>query len=191
MKQMKLEDVPFGKNFKVWGHTYTVLDGDDSGVFVLETDAVCKMPFRKKGIGYRIAPNDFRDSSINVFLDVDYLEELIEEGADLNRDIIETGLILKCTLGQLEYDVAWGYAGLLTLEQYGKYYDIIPKIDAPYWLATPWKTPSRAPGNGATYGVWVVNSDGYCNCWSCHYTYGVRPALTLSSSLLVSVECDP
>lgn len=31
MKKMKLADVPFGKNFEIWGHEYTVLDGDDIG----------------------------------------------------------------------------------------------------------------------------------------------------------------
>lgn len=33
MKKMKLAGVPFGKNFEVWGHTHTVLDGDDKGVY--------------------------------------------------------------------------------------------------------------------------------------------------------------
>ena len=26
MKQVKLADVPFGKNFEIWGHAYTALD---------------------------------------------------------------------------------------------------------------------------------------------------------------------
>ena len=50
MKKMKLADVPFGKNFEIWGHAYTVLDGDDKGVFVLEADAVCEMPFREENV---------------------------------------------------------------------------------------------------------------------------------------------
>lgn len=190
MKKMKLADVPFGKNFEVWGHAYTVLDGDDKGVFVLETDAVCEMPFREENVEAEPAPNNFWDSSVRAYLEGDYLEELVEAGAELDRDILEMELDLKCTLGQHEYGVARVHAGLLTLEQYGKYYDIIPRIDTTYWLATPWKTPRCSPDMSSSNYVWYVYSDGDYHFWHYDNTYGVRPTLTLSPSLLVSVECD-
>lgn len=190
MKKMKLADVPFGKNFEIWGHAYTVLDGDDKGVFVLEAETVCEMPFREDEVDYKVAPNDFRDSSVRAYLEGRYTEGLVSAGAKLDEDILPMELDLKCTLGQHEYGVARVHAGLLTLEQYGKYYDIIPRIDTTYWLATPWKTPSRSPRTNGTDGVWYVYSGGYYNVWGYGGTYGVRPALTLSPSLLVSVECD-
>lgn len=190
MKKMKLADVPFGKNFEIWGHAYTVLDGDDKGVFVLEAETVCEMPFREDEVDYKVAPNDFRDSSVRAYLEGRYTEGLVSAGAKLDEDILPMELDLKCTLGQHEYGVARVHAGLLTLEQYGKYYDIIPRIDTIYWLATPWKTPSRSPYTGSTSGVWYVYSGGSYNSWGYYNTYGVRPALTLSPSLLVSVECD-
>lgn len=190
MKQMKLADIPFGKNFEVWGHAYTVLDTTDKSVLVLEVDSVCKMPFREDEVDYAVAPNDFRDSSVRAYLEGTYTEKLVRSGAKLDEDILPMKLDLKCTLGQREYGVARVHAGLLTLEQYGKYYDIIPKIVTPYWLATPWKTPSRSPGTGLTDYVWYVRSGGGCGGWDCDDTCGVRPALTLSPSLLVSVECD-
>lgn len=190
MKKMKLADVPFGKNFEIWGHAYTVLDGDDKGVFVLEADAVCEMPFREDEVDYKVAPNDFRDSSVRAYLEGRYTEGLVSAGAKLGEDILPMELDLKCTLGQHEYGVARVHAGLLTLEQYGKYYDIIPRIDTTYWLATPWKTPSRSPYSYNTSNVWLVDSnDNYSN-WNYSNSVGVRPALTLSPSLLVSVECD-
>lgn len=190
MKKMKLADVPFGKNFEIWGHAYTVLDGDDKGVFVLEAETVCEMPFREDEVDYKVAPNDFRDSSVRAYLEGRYTEGLVSAGAKLDEDILPMELDLKCTLGQHEYGVARVRAGLLTLEQYGKYYDIIPRIDTTYWLATPWKTPSRSPYTNLTSRVWLVGSDGDCSYWYYYSAYGVRPALTLSPSLLVSVECD-
>ena len=190
MKKVKLADVPFGKNFEIWGHTYTVLDGDDKGVFVLEADAVCEMPFRDDEMNYEVAPNDFRDSSIHQYLVDKYLPELIQNGADLGGDIRMMDLDLKCTLGQHEYGAIRVYAGLLTLEQYGKYYDIIPRIDTTYWLATPWKTPSRSSDTNLADRVWHVYPSGAYSNWYYGYTHGVRPALTLSPSLSVSVECD-
>ena len=190
MKKMKLADVPFGKNFEIWGHAYTVLDSDDKGVFVLETETVCEMPFREDEVDYKVAPNDFRDSSVRAYLEGRYTEGLVSAGAKLDEDILPMELDLKCTLGQHEYGVSRVHAGLLTLEQYGKYYDIIPKIDTPYWLVTPWKTPSRSPSTGLTSYVWGVHSNASCDGWHYDGAYGVRPALTLSPSLLVSVECD-
>ena len=190
MKKMKLADVPFGKNFEIWGHAYTVLDGDDKGVFVLEAETVCEMPFREDEVDYKVAPNDFRDSSVRAYLEGRYTEGLVSAGAKLDEDILPMELDLKCTLGQHEYGVARVHAGLLTLEQYGKYYDIIPRIDTTYWLATPWKTPSRSPYTSNTSSVWYVYSNGNDDGWNYNNTYGVRPALTLSPSLLVSVECD-
>ena len=190
MKKEKLADVPIGKNFEVWGHKYTVLDNEGKGVFVLEADAVCEMPFREENVESESAPNNFWDSSVRAYLEGDYLEELVEAGAELDRDILEMELDLKCTLGQHEYGTARVHAGLLTLEQYGKYYDIIPRIDTPYWLATPWKTPSRSPDtDGSCYALYV-NTSGDWYVSSCSNSGGVRPALTLSPSLLVSVECD-
>ena len=190
MKKMKLADVPFGKNFEIWGHAYTVLDGDDKGVFVLEAETVCEMPFREDEVDYKVAPNDFRDSSVRAYLEGRYTEGLVSAGAKLDEDILPMELDLKCTLGQHEYGVARVHAGLLTLEQYGKYYDIIPRIDTTYWLATPWKTPSRSPNTNITSSVWSVYSNGSYYSWFCNLSIGVRPALTLSPSLLVSVECD-
>lgn len=189
-KKIKLADVPSGKNFEIWGHAYTVLDGDDKGVFVLEADAVCEMPLREDEVDYKVAPNDFRDSLVRAYLEGRYTEGLVSAGAKLDEDILPMELDLKCTLGQHEYGVARVHAGLLTLEQYGKYCDIIPRIDTTYWLATPWKTPLRPRFTCSTLDVWNVYSNGDYGIWRCSDTCGVRPALTLSPSLLVSVECD-
>ncbi len=79
-------------------------------------------------------------------------------------------------------------AGLLTLEQYGEYYDIIPKVDDWWCLATPWKTPSRSPLTSYASYVWCVRMDGDYIYNYCSNMYGVRPALNLSPSLLVTWE---
>lgn len=50
--------------------------------------------------------------------------------------------------------------------------------------ATDWWL--RSPSTGGTNFVWYVYSNGDCHNWSYNYTYGVRPALVLDSSLSVS-----
>lgn len=190
LNNIKLEQVKVGANFKVWNHEYTVLDRTDRGVFVLEADAVCEMLFREENVESESAPNNFRDSSVRTYLEGDYLEELVEAGAELDRDILEMELDLKCTLGQHEYGTARVHAGLLTLEQYGKYYDIIPRIDTTYWLATPWKTPSRSSRTDSACSVWSVYSDGDYDDWDYSNAYGVRPTLTLNPTLVVLGDCS-
>ena len=44
----------------------------------------------------------------------------------------------------------------------------------------------RSPGAGGSAGAWLVYSDGVANYYGCTSTYGVRPALILPSTLLVS-----
>ena len=175
LKKLKLAEVPSGKNFEIWDHAYTVLDGDGKGVLVLEADSVCEMPFREDGAECKVAPNDFRDSSVRTYLEGTYTEELVRAGAKLDEDILPMEIDLKCTLGQHEYGTAKVYAGLLTLEQYGKYCDIIPKIDTTYWLAQPWKTPSRPQNPDPTNSAWTVTSMGTYTHVNANTTCGVGP----------------
>lgn len=44
----------------------------------------------------------------------------------------------------------------------------------------------RSPYTNSTDGVWFVYSNGVCGYWSANDSYGVRPALVLPSTLLVS-----
>ena len=84
--------------------------------------------------------------------------------------------------GNLDCTVA-----LLTLEQYGKYKEIIPKADDWWWLATPvWTRWLRSPRTGSTNYVWGVSSDGNYSDWGANRSLGVRPVLTFNSCLLVS-----
>lgn len=148
------------------------------------------MQFREDDVEYEVALNDFRDSSVRAYLEGTYTAELVRAGAKIGEDILPMTIDLKCTLGQHEYGTAKVYAGLLTLEQYGEYYEIIPKINTPYWLATPWKTPLRSPYTNLARSVWSVYSNGGCSSNYAYNSYGVRPALVLCSTLLVSVEVD-
>lgn len=76
----------------------------------------------------------------------------------------------------------------MTLRGYGKYWRLIPKVDAPWWLATPYGTPNCSPYASNNNYVWHVFADGsYFSRWY-DFSYGVRPVLCFSSALLVSVE---
>lgn len=187
IKQTKLSEVPIGANFKVWGREFTVLDRYWDSAFVLSTKIEDAMPFREDNDEYTVAANDFRNSTVRRWLNNNYLEELQKAGAE-DKDIRDFTLDLKCTLGRHEYGSGIVKAGLLTLEQYGQYYDIIPLVNSWWWLATPWATPLHSPNATDFVGVWTVSFDGSYHNYNCFGFCGVRPALLLDSSLSVSWE---
>ena len=127
--------------------------------------------------------NNLRTASIAAHL-VEYFLGLCKQGASEDTVAMNT-IDLKATDGTREYGTFGMRAGLLTLEQYGKYQHIIPDVDDWWWLATPWRTPAQK--GGLSTGAWCCNSNGNCGgTGSCAYTCGIRPALLFTSSLLVS-----
>ena len=76
----------------------------------------------------------------------------------------------------------------MTLRQYGKYWRLIPKVDTPWWLATPYGTPNCAPRTSNYNYVWYVLTGGSNDGFWYSYSYGVRPALYFPSTLWVSTE---
>lgn len=187
LRKTALSEVPVGTTFEAWNHKYTVLNKEDNKIFVLAEEIETMMQFRKNIKIYTVAPTDFRDSSIRNWLNNDYLGILQKNGLK-NDDILDLEIDLKCTLGQHEYGKDKVKIGLLTLEEYGKYYDVIQCVDSPWWLATPWRTPSRSTNVFDITYTWLVYSNGDCDYWLCSSMGGVRPALNLSPSLLVVWE---
>lgn len=186
--KIKLKNVPVGTTFTVWNRKFTVLRQDRNETFVLMAEFAKKMPFKKFEEKCKTAPNDFRTSDIKAYLNGEFINELEKSGADRFRDLSPLLIDLKCTMGQLEYGFDSAWAGLLTLEQYGRFYDLIPLLNQDWWfLATPWKTPNHSPCAGSTNEVWCVYTDGECGGDYCEHSRFVRPVLNLNPALLVTV----
>lgn len=183
LKSVTLGDVKIGGIFRALGKEFVKLDADEHGCLVLAKDIWTRMPFRDGDDPEY--PNDLRRSEIMPYLG-NCLAEFTKNGTPLST-FIPLRIDLQDTTGQNEYGIFEVRIGLLTLRGYGKYWRLIPKVDAPWWLATPYGTPNCSPRTNNYYNVWYVYTDGsYCN-W-CSSSYGVRPVLCFSSALLVSVE---
>ena len=179
MKKMELRRVPYGMAFQAFGDEFVALDYINGGVLAIRRDIWKNAAFDDNGV------NDLRGASITDGL-AEYLRKLLDGGADTG-DILEMSIDLKAVDGTREYGRYDNHVGLLTLEQYGKYQHIIPDVDGPWWLATPWRTPGEKFG-GATFALFV-DTNGYWSLSSCSYAgCAIRPALLFSSSLLVSIE---
>lgn len=184
LKSTTLGNVKNGGIFKALGKEFVKLDADEHGCFVLAKDIWTKMPFRDGDDP--VLPNALRRSDVMKYLG-NCLAEFTEKGTPLDT-FIPFEIDLQDTTGQTEYGTIECRIGLLTLRQYGKYWRLIPKVDAPWWLATPFGTLNCSPRTLNNYGVWRVDTDGsYYNSWY-FGSYGVRPVLCFSSALLVSVE---
>lgn len=179
MKKMELRRVPYGTAFQAFGDKFVALDYIDGGVLAIRRDIWKNAAFDDNGV------NDLRGASITDGL-AEYLRKMLDGGADTG-DILEMSIDLKAVDGTREYGRYDNHVGLLTLEQYGKYQHIIPDVDGPWWLATPWRTPGEKFG-GAAYAL-RVGTNGYWNSSNCSNAgCAIRPALLFSSSLLVSIE---
>lgn len=132
--------------------------------------------------------NDYRKSKLRAEIEVRFMNKLIENGAK-REDMVAYDLDLSETDGSDGYGVLQNVlAAPLTLWDYGKYKGVIPNNeDGAWWLATPLWAP-RSPYTYISRSVWHVYSDGDCYGSWYRSTYGVRPAIVLNSSLLVSYE---
>lgn len=184
LKSVTLGDVKNGGIFRALGKEFVKLDADEHGCLVLAKNIWTKMPFRDGDDPE--CPNDLRRSDVMKYLS-DRFTEFVQRGTPLDT-FIPFKIDLQDTTGQTEYGTVEYRIGLLTLRQYGKYWRLIPKVDTPWWLATPYGTPNCSPCTCNYNGVWYVNTDGsYYDYW-CNYSYGVRPALYFPSTLWVSTE---
>lgn len=184
LKSVTLGDVKIGGIFRALGKEFVKLDADEHGCLVLAKDIWTRMPFRDGDDPEY--PNDLRRSEIMPYLG-NCLAEFTKNGTPLST-FIPLRIDLQDTTGQNEYGIFEVRIGLLTLRGYGKYWRLIPKVDAPWWLATPYGTPNCSPLTCNSNYVWGVSTGGsYSSVW-CHNSCGVRPVLCFSSALLVSVE---
>lgn len=180
MVTMELRRVPYGTTFTVFGDEFVALDCLNGGVLAIRRDIWKRAPFDLEGV------NDLRKASINGIL-TDYEDMLCKAGATGNLRTMDVDL--RATDGAREYGYCIGICvSLLTLEQYGKYQHIIPDVDFPWWLVTPWRTPGEKCGESTD--AWLVLSKGGANLSRCPCAHGVRPALLFNPSLLISLAAE-
>lgn len=184
LKSTTLGNVKNGGIFKALGKEFVKLDADEHGCLVLAKDIWTKMPFRDGDDPE--CPNDLRRSDVMKYLS-DRFTEFVQRGTPLDT-FIPFKIDLQDTTGQTEYGTVEYRIGLLTLRQYGKYWRLIPKVDTPWWLATPYGTPNCSPYTYNYIDVWLVFADGSNYYYWCGCSWGVRPALYFPSTLWVSTE---
>lgn len=140
MKMIRICDVDIGKHIWISGDEYIVLDknyDNKSNVFCLKNDIVDGKFFSIYGLerdknGDRIFTNNIGKS--NVF-------EFLRQYSQKYHNNIPYLMDLKDSIGQREYGKILTPIGLLSVDEFEKYFYLIPKTQETYWLCTPYSTP--------------------------------------------------
>ena len=112
-----------------------------------------------------------------------WLEDMGKRGLD-NDKLIPREIDLTTLDGSGYYGKLSVKAAPLTLDEAGKYADIIPNAERWCWLATGWSGPSKSDGDLALF----VYSNGDWSYNGCSSSYGIRPALKAPSILFEDSE---
>ena len=176
----KLKSLERGQVFTAGGFNWLVIEHNQEGTLALMETCLKNAPFDEDD------SNDWRQSSSRRYLNENFLQALEDNGLDPD-DIIETEVDLTADDGLKDYGTSRDKVFLLTADMYRKNRDVIEPIDDWWWLITPYSTPTA----GYAHDVRHVDSDGSLYISNaCHGSGGLRPALTLKSDLLVSIEED-
>lgn len=112
-----------------------------------------------------------------------WLEDMGKRGLD-NDKLISREIDLTTLDGSGYYGKLSVKAAPLTLDEAGKYADIIPNAERWCWLATGWSDPSKSDSDL----VLDVSSNGDCCRDFCGNLLGIRPALKVPSILFEDSE---
>lgn len=128
--------------------------------------------------------NDWKGASLRKRLNGPFLEELIEKCPELADAIVPTYRDLTADDGLKDYGSCLDKVTMLTADEYRATRDLHPAPEHWRWLITPDGTPASS---GTSFVRYVIPDGSLDYGHACIGHWGVRPALTLKSDLLVSV----
>ena len=187
----KLKDLAPGTVFNAGPIDVRVLEHFADGRTLLIADTCiadrhfADQPFKTRPEKPAANPNDWRFSNLNRELNTEFLATFDQaEGPIRSKDILTADWSLADHEGGEGYGIIQAKIALLTQTMYEKYADQdLLELDDWWWLITPYASYANFARHVYTDGSL---SDGY----ACYGYYGVRPALYLASSNLVSDTTD-
>ena len=172
--QVKLKDIPVGEPFKVGNYEFVVLEHSKETAAVIMKDPL----HSEKQFGKN---NNFENSNVIKLCEA-FGKEI--EGIIGEDNLIEHTVDLTSDDGLKDYGKIKRKMSLLTAELYRRYVETLDKhkIDAWWWLATAYSTPTHDSSSWVKC-VSPVGDIGFINCDD---NVGVRPFCILNSNIFVS-----
>ena len=178
MTKCEIKNLNPGDRFGYGMKSAIVLDKMDDGILCMVVDEIYQCEFDKD---YN---NDFASSTLKTKLNTSYLEQWIDEGANID-DFVEMEVDLTADDGLDDYGTCTTYLAPRTCDQHRKYRKLIPNNNHWEWTATPYSIESK----GENLPARIVSSDGIvyeCNT-SCA-SVSVRPLFKLKPNTEVEVD---
>ena len=172
---MKVKNVKIGETFELVGYVWKVLD-------ITEKGYVCLMECMEDNMQFDKDSNDWKESNLRKYLNEDFYEKLVAAVGEENIIPFERDLLSLD--GLKEYGTCEDKVSLISLDEYRKYRELLPREGTWYWTLTPDSTKE----NGDEYWMAVVSPSGYFYDDNCDCSYGVRPFCIFSSSIFESEE---
>ena len=161
-----------GAIVEINGRKWKVLDQTEKGVV-----CICENIGSKR---FDEDSNNYANSEIRKYLNTKFLEEMEKAVGAENIIPFERDLISLC--GLKEYGTCEDKVSLISVDEYRKYREYLPRTGEWWWTLTPDSTA----GNGDEYWMTVVSPSGDVNYDECYYNCGVRPFCIFSSSIFES-----
>lgn len=178
MTKCEIKNLNPGDRFGYGMKSAIVLDKMDDGILCMVVDEIYQCEFDKDN------NNDFASSTLKIKLNTSYLEQWIDEGANID-DFVEMEVDLTADDGLDDYGTCTTYLAPRTCDQHRKYRKLIPNNNHWEWTATPYSIESK----GENLPARIVSSDGIvyeCNT-SCA-SVSVRPLFKLKPNTEVEVD---
>ena len=173
----KLAELQAGNIFVFAGYRWIkLLNKDSEETLVLMEDILEQRAFDEED------KNDWRTSDLREYLNDDFYEQLLENGAN-EEDFKPVISDLTSDDGLKDYGISTDTIALLTADLYRKNRNILKPLSDWWWLITPWSCL-------ASYSClvrFVSPSGGLNNYNAYHDDIGVRPLCNLSSEILVTI----
>lgn len=177
----KLIDLNRGQTFTFAGHEWITLEHDETA----GTTLVLKKDIAKYSSFDRRNNADWRESSVRKFLNIVFLKALEEAAGGQADKILSMVIDLKAADGTFR-EKSTDRVILLSIEQYRSHRDIIEPIDTVWWTLT------RQTVLSDSYILAVRNNGTILYHALANYSHtGIRPALLLSSDLMIGDEGNP
>ncbi len=161
-----------GTIVEINGRKWKVLDQTEKGFF-----CICEKIDVRKFDG---ESNNYANSEIRKYLNSEVLKELeVAIGAE-NIIPFERDLISLC--GLKEYGTCEDKVSLISVDEYRKYRELLPRTGEWWWTLTPDSTA----GNGDDVWVNIVSPSGGIYFIECYGYLGVRPFCIFSPSIFES-----
>lgn len=149
----------------------------------LEQEGLCLMKNILEERAFDEDSNDWRRLELREYLNNDFHETLIKNGAD-EKDFLMIETDLTADDGLKGYGTSKDLISLMTADLYRKNRRLLKPLESWWWLATPYSC--LAP---YSHNVRYVRSSGTLGYDSVYYgDYGVRPLCKLSLDTLVEVS---